>query len=126
MIPVDGAQLVKDWLKPRAAIAHPSLRVALEVPDGWKLGHPPVLVVADDSGPMDIWPVATKPTIRITSWTSGRDRTYVHWAMSQLLGQVIPGVAAVLPGTGVLDARDDKTRADLASFTVRTRMRTTP
>ena len=55
----------------------------------------------------------------------GRDRTHAHWAMAQLLGRVIP-VLLVLPGTGVLDARDPKTRADLASFTVRTRMRTTP
>ncbi len=126
MIPVDGAQLVKDWLKNRAAADHPTLRVVLEVPDGWKLGAAPVLVVADDSGPRNLWPVATSPQIRVTSWTSGRDRTYAHWAMAQLLGQVIPGVACVLPGTGVLDARDTKTRADLASFTVRTRMRTTP
>ena len=46
MIPVDGAQLVKDWLKTRAATDHPTLRVVLEVPDGWKLGAAPALVVA--------------------------------------------------------------------------------
>ena len=124
MIPVDGAQIIKDWLKTRAAADHPDLRVVIELPD-WKFGAGPILVVADDSGPMDIWPVATSPQIRVTSWTSGRDRTYVNWAMAQLLGQVIPGVACVLPGTGILDARDPKTRADLASFTVRTRLRTT-
>lgn len=121
--PVDVAQLVKDELKARAAVDHPSLSVRLEL-GGWKLGDDPVLLIADDGGPVR-WPVATAPTIRVTSWTSGRDRTFAHWAMGQLLGTRIPGVAAILPGTGVIETRDPKTRGDLASFTVLTRVRTT-
>lgn len=122
--PVDVARVVKDWLKADLAARFPTLLVVLELPAGWALGSAPVLLVADDGDPLAIWPVGTSPTIRVTSWTSGRDRTYVHAAMARLLSVSIPGIAAILPGTGVLEARDSKTRGDLASFTVRARART--
>jgi hypothetical protein len=98
--------------------------VVLEVPADWTLGSDPVLLVADDGDPLEMWPIATSPTIRVTSWTSGRDRTYVHAALARLLTARIAGIAAVLPGTGVLEARDSKTRGDLASVTVLARART--
>lgn len=129
--PVDIAQIIKDWLKDDLAQRFPELygrpwgdSIRLELPSEWSLGSDPVLVVADDGDPLSMWPVATSPTIRVTSWTSGRDRTYVHAALARLLTQRIPGIAAVLPGTGILDARDPKTKGDLASFTVRARART--
>ncbi len=122
--PVDVAQLIKDELKLRAATAHPGLSVRLELPADWTLESSPVLIVADDGGPID-YPVSTAPTIRITTWTAGRETRYARWALGQLLGTRITGVAAILPGTGLIEARDDKTRGDLASFTVRTRVRTT-
>lgn len=122
--PVDVARIIKDWLKADLATRFPELTVALELPSGWSLGSPPVLVLADDGDPMSMWPVATSPTVRGTSWTSGRNRTYVHAALGRLLTARIPGIAAILPGTGIIDARDPKTRGDLASFTVRARART--
>lgn len=122
--PVDVAQLLKDWLKADLTTRFPALQVRLELPSDWSIGSPPVLVVADDGDALGMWPVATTPTIRVTSWTSGRNRTYVHAALSRLLTARIPGIASVLPGTGVLDARDSKTRGDLSSFTVRARVRT--
>ena len=121
--PQDGAQIIKDWLAAQLADEFPELSVVIEQVD-WKFGNGPMLVVADDSGPMNKWPVATSPTIRVTSWTTGRDRTYISRALGLLLGKTVPGVAAVLPSTGILDARDPKTDGDLASFTVRTRLRT--
>lgn len=122
--PVDVARVIKDWLQADLAARFPTLSVTLELPSDWVLGSNPVLVVADDGDPLAVWPVATSPTIRVTSWTSGRDRTYVHAALARLLTARIPGVAAVLPDTGIFDARDTKTRGDLASFTVRPRART--
>lgn len=123
--PIDVARVVKDWLKADLASRFPTLLVVLELPAGWALGSAPVLLVADDGDPLVVWPVGTSPTIRVTSWTSGRDRTYVHAAMARLMSKPsIPGIAAILPGTGVLEARDSKTRGDLASFTVRARART--
>lgn len=119
--PVDVAQVVKDWLKADLAARFPELSVRLELPANWTLGSGPVLLVEDDADPLVVWPAATSPTIRITSWTSGRERKYIHAAMSRVLTQHIPGIAAILPGTGVLGARDEKTRGDLASITVRAR-----
>lgn len=123
--PIDVARVVKDWLKTSLATRFPELSVRLELPDDWSLGAGPVLLVADDGDPLVVWPAATSPTIRVTSWTSGRNRTYIHAAMALLLSKPsIPGIAAVLPGTGVLEARDTQTRGDMASFTVRARART--
>ncbi|MEV5360579.1 hypothetical protein AB0K45_09570 [Micrococcus luteus] len=122
--PRDVARVVKDWLKADLATRFPELTVALELPAKWSLGSDPVLVVADDGGSLTMWPAATTPTIRVTSWTSGRDRTYVNAALTRLLTQRIPGIAAILPGAGLLDARDKETRGDLSSFTVRARART--
>ena len=122
--PVDVAAIVKEWLKDDLAERFPKLAVVLEHASDWSLGSDPELVVADDGDTLAIWPVATSPTIRVTSWTSGRDRTFVHAALARLLTQRIPGIAAIRPGTGVIDARDPKTQGDLASFTVRARART--
>lgn len=122
--PIDVARVIKDWLKADLAERFPTLSVALELPDDWTLGSPPVLVVAADGDPLTMWPVATTPPTRVTSWTSGRELKYVHAALTRLLTQRIPGIAAILPGTGILESRDPKTRGDLASFTVRPRART--
>lgn len=122
--PIDAARLVKDWLKTDLAQRFPELSVRLELPADWALGSNPVLLVAADGSPMDMWPVATMPTIRVTSWTSGRELKYAHAALGRLLSTRITGLAAVLPGTGILEARDSRTGADLASFTVLTRART--
>lgn len=122
--PVDVARRIKDWLKDDLAERFPELSVRLELPDDWALGSDPVLLVSDDGSPMGMWPVATMPTIRVTSWTSGRETKYSYAALSRLLTARVPGIAAILPGTGILEARDSKTHGDLASFTVLTRART--
>lgn len=122
--PVDVVRLIKDWLKDDLGQRFPELSVTLELPAGWKLGSDPVLVLADDGDPLGMWPAATSPTIRGTSWTSGRTRIYVHAAMARLLTAKIPGIAAILPGAGFLDTRDKDTGGDLSSFTLLTRART--
>lgn len=122
--PQDVKRVIKDWLKADLAVRFPELTVALELPPKWSLGSLPVLLVADDGDPLNQWPVATSPTIRVTSWTSGVERKYAHAAMTRLLTARIPGIAAILKGSGPLDARDKETKGDLSSFTVRARART--
>ena len=122
--PVDVARLIKDWLKTDLASRFPTLSVRLELPADWTLGDSPVLVVADDGATMDMWPTATDPTIRVTSWTSGRNTTYAYAALSRLLSARINGVAAVRPRPAFLEARDSKNGGDLVSFTVGTIVRT--
>lgn len=122
--PVDVATVVKTWLKADLAARFPELSVRLELPADWALGSGPVLLVADDGSPMQMWPAATMPTIRVTSWTTGRETKYARAALGRVLTARIPGIAAVLPGTGILEARDSRTHGDLASFTVLTRAHT--
>jgi hypothetical protein len=75
---------------------------------------------------MDEYPAATETAIRVTSWTSGRDRTYVHAATGRLVHGRVPGIK-ILPGSasGILEDRDSSTRGDLASVIVRACARTT-
>lgn len=122
--PVDAAQLIKDWAKTALVAPFPTLDVRMEHRDDWELGDNPELVVFDDSGPLDQWPVVTRPTIRVTTWTTGRDVSIVNRVLGLMLCTSIPGIAQVLPGTAVIETRDSSSGADLASFTVRTRVRT--
>jgi hypothetical protein len=121
----DVPNLICDWLAADLAGRFPELSVALELPANWAPHvSGPVLLVEDDGDPMGLpHRLGTTPTTRITSWTTGRDRRYIHAAMARLLTTPITGIAKVLPGTGVLDARDPTTGGDLASITVRARAR---
>lgn len=121
----DVPDIVQTWLGPEMAPRFPELDVVLSLPPGWELHKSrPCIVVEDDGDPMGLpVEVGTTPTTRLTSWTTGRDRRYIHAAMALLLTKPIPGLAKVLPGTGVLDARDPTTGGDLASITVRVRAR---
>lgn len=121
----DVPDIICDWLAADLAGRFPTLLVALELPANWAPHvSPPVLLVEDDGDTMGLpVEVGTTPTTRITSWTTGRDRRYIHAAMARLLTTHVPGIAKILPGTGVLDARDPTTGGDLASITVRTRAR---
>ena len=123
----DVPNIISDWLglPEQLGTRFPELDVVLELPSNWKLhSSRPCIVVEDDGDPLGLpVKVGTTPTTRLTSWTTGRDRRYIHAAMSLLLTTPIPGIAKLLPGTGVLDARDPTTDADLASITVRARAR---
>ena len=83
--PVDAAQLIKDWAKTALMTPFPTLDVRMEHRDDWELGDNPELVVFDDSGPLDQWPVVTRPTIRVTTWTTGRDVSIVNRVLGLML-----------------------------------------
>jgi hypothetical protein len=121
--PVDVARVVKDWLKADLATRFPTLSVALELPpldagvqpgpggrrrrrpDGGVAGGD----VADD--PRHVVDVGPQPHLRARRAGPAADGP-------------IPGIAAILPGTGSSRPATPKTRGDLASFTVRARART--
>lgn len=93
--------------------------------EGWTTAHPPHVGVFDDSGPMD-WPITTQPQLRVTVWAAGYDeaRRIAGLCLGLVLTQRIPGIAQVLPGASLLDARDSRTGGQMVSFTARTRIRT--
>lgn len=90
--------------------------VRADLPDGWSLDDQPVLVIADDGGPMD-WPIMSRHTIRITGW--GVDRVLVRRMVALAVGQVhgaqLSGFVVSKSSGAVLEARDTETGARLAS-----------
>lgn len=126
--PQDALKPIKAFLIDRFADAgapFDTVRVALNLATTWTAAGAPQLVLFDDGGPGQ-WPVASNPTVRVTVYSSGRDlsRRIAARAVGLLLCTPIPGIAKVLPGTSIFDTRDQALAAEVASFTVRTRVRT--
>ncbi len=124
--PRDAAVPVKDFLAGRlAALPPPTATVGLVLPPDWTPKSRPAVVVFDDGGGQ-IWPVATRPTIRVTVWADGRTRArdLAGMCMGWLLALRVPGVK-VSPGTALIDARDTGNGGIMASFTVNATVRTT-
>ncbi len=120
-VQADIAPAVKDWLDQRI-----DGMVRLNVPEGWTPSDGPVLVVADDGGPV-LWPIKSRHTIRLTAWAAGRTqaRAIVVLAAGMLGTGRPPGVRHVDPDMGgVLDARDANTGAVLASVLITLHART--
>lgn len=127
--PADPAKLVKNHLAATvpALVATPAPTFGVVLPANWSLSSPPAVVVFDDGG-APIWPVVTRPLLRITVWANGRDRgiAIAGAALSVLTSQRIPGVATLTQPSGLLEARDSNTGAQLVSFTMRSQSRTLP
>lgn len=122
------AKILKDWLaQSPLAVRYPDLTYALHLDGQWapKTSRP-ALVVFDDGGPLR-WPVETKTTLRVTIWSDDLilGREAAAFAMGLCLTHRIPGLAKVLPGLSVTDARDTNNGGIMASYTVRARVRTT-
>ncbi|PPJ31909.1 hypothetical protein C5E45_32990 [Nocardia nova] len=126
-VPDDPLVPFEEFLAARLAAKFANVRVAQNLSEGWQPGSPPEVVLADDSGPMR-YPVETLPQVRVTVWADGRTnaRAIAGHALGLLLCVKVPGIAKVLPGTLLIDDRDDRTGGWFASFTVRTRVRTVP
>lgn len=112
-VQADVIPAIKDWLSPRITDAD----VRLNVPEKWTPDATPVLVVADDGGPV-YWPIKSEHTVRLTAYGSGRTQVRAIASLAAgLLGFGRPtGIAYVDSDMGgVLDARDPETGAFLAS-----------
>ncbi|MFC9769683.1 hypothetical protein [Rhodococcus jostii] len=126
-IPSDPAVAVKDHLAttvpPLLTGIDPTFGVIL--PGDWTPTSAPRVVVFDDSGPT-VWPIATRPLLRITVWASGRSRArqIAGLCLGILLAHSIPAIATIRDPSSILDARDSHTGAVMASFTVRATART--
>lgn len=117
-VQADVVTPIADWLNPRIVDAD----VRLNVPAKWTPAAGAVLVVADDGGDT-LLPIKSDHTIRLTAWAAGRTqaRAVVALAAGKLAESKPrpPGVAYVDPEMGtILDARDEKTGAMLASILI--------
>lgn len=124
--PADPAKVAKDYL----AAVIPGLygdpaTVSLGVPDHWKPNDAPHVGVFDDSGDA-VWPIVTRPLLRVTVWADGRTRAreLAGLCLCVLVAHRIPGIATVRDPSSILDARDSKNGGLMASFTVRATART--
>ncbi|MFC9769637.1 hypothetical protein [Rhodococcus jostii] len=126
-IPGDPARAVKDHL---ATTVPPLLTgidptFGLSLPGDWTPKSTAHVGVFDDTGPA-VWPVATRPLLRVTVWSSGRTRSreIAGLCLGILLAQQVPGVASVRDPSSILDARDSHNDGVMASFAVRVTART--
>lgn len=105
----------------------PSVTIGFGLREGWTTKMPPHVAVFDDSGPMQ-WPIVTQPQVRITTWARDYDdaRRISGLCLGLLLTHSVPGIAQVLPGASLFDARDSRTGGHMVSFTARTKVRTVP
>ncbi|OHU29605.1 hypothetical protein BKG74_03490 [Mycobacteroides chelonae] len=123
-IQANPAPALRAWLTPK----FPGITVADAVPDEWTPEDAPVIVLADDGGPVVVsWTgqiVRSYHVIRVTA--RGRVRTAVnelartavgHLSTARVPGMKIYGVGAVL------ESRDPETGALLASALVNTQAR---
>ncbi|MGI5222173.1 hypothetical protein [Nocardia sp. CA-290969] len=125
-VPGDVLAPVQTFLASRIPDRFPGVQVRQSLSANWAPDSAAELVLFDDSGPMR-YPVETRPQVRATVWADGRSRAIeiAGHALGLLLCVKVPGVAKILPSTALIDDRDDRTGGWLASFTVRTRLRTT-
>lgn len=126
-LPGDPAKAIKQYLASvvPGLVAAPAPYVGLVLPLDWKTTSAPAVVVFDDGGP-PVWPVATAPTIRVTVWADGRDRSrrIAGVCLGVLLAHRIPGVSTVTQPSGLLEAIDSNNGGVMTSFTVRALART--
>lgn len=121
-VQADIIPAIKDWLAPRIADAE----VRLNVPEKWTPAAGPVLVVADDSGPVR-WPIMSQHTIRLTAHAAGRTHArQIVTRAAGLLGDGRPAGVIHIDSDmgGVLDARDKATGAFMASVILTAKART--
>jgi len=83
------------------------------------------VVVFDDGGPA-VWPVASRPTIRVTVWAAGETaaRAVAAQALGKVMSAQLDGIVFTNP-SAILEDRDPNNGADMASFTVTALARTT-
>lgn len=123
IVPGNPAPLVKASL---ITYLDGEARVVRDVPDTYKPSSGPLVLVADDGGPMQ-WPIKSDNIVRVTAMGNGMD--LVRGLAGRCMGHIfegIPGLSHIdRNGTTLLQGRDPKTGADFCSFTVTATVRTT-
>lgn len=126
-----AARHLKDHLKLHVAAKYPTLTYGLGLDKDWTPDKPPALVVYNDGGPLEYAAggqlITTRPTLRVVVWSDGLTLSgnIAAYALGQTLSRKAEGFAQILPGTGLLDARDTNNGGIMVSYTVRTRLRVT-
>ncbi|MGW5377441.1 hypothetical protein ACWESM_18545 [Nocardia sp. NPDC003999] len=126
-VPADPARIAKNYLAGviPALAGGTAPTFGMVIPSSWTPAAAPAVVVFDDSGPV-LWPVCTSPTLRVTVWSDGRDRSrrIAGLCLGVLLAHRIPGIGSITDPTLLVEDLDDHNGGVMASFTVRAIART--
>lgn len=127
VVPQDAEVLTKDLLID--LLAGETCTVSIGVPSGWTAASENHLQVALDGDPIPVWPICTRPTIRLVARAASTSEAKALCGLA--FGLLCAhnggdGIVSVRPLTGVQPARDPETNAELASATVRVTVRTEP
>jgi hypothetical protein len=111
-VQADSLVRLRQWLQDQTADAD----VRADLPDKWIPGNRPVIILADDGGPL-VWPIKSRHTIRITGWGDDRVavRRMVAVAVGNLHGAQLSGLVVLRSSGVIIEARDAETTARLAS-----------
>lgn len=125
----DVERATVDLLADLVVAREPDVSVGVGIPTDWTVEHDPHLQVSCDGTPTLDHPIVAHSTVRIVAWaaTTSRAKELANLAHGLIVAHDgAPPVAGVSTLTGLLPARDPETRAELASFTVRISIRSTP
>ncbi len=126
-VPADPAKVAKNYLAGvvPALVGAPAPAFGLVLDSQWTPAAVPAVIVFDDSGPIK-WPVLTEPTLRVTVWSGGRDRSrqIAGICLGVLMTHRIPGIASITDPALFTEDVDDHNHGVMCSFTVRALART--
>jgi hypothetical protein len=124
--PDDAEHLGVDFLTAALAGRSEDVTCGVNVPSAWAKGTKAHVQVALDGTPT-VTPPVWWATLRVTCWheSTTEAKRLARLVEGLLLAHSGDGVswAGCLPGTGVLPAKDPDTKAQLASITVRMKLR---
>lgn len=112
-----------------AAMASPTCTVSIGVPQGWTPAAPTHVEVAWDGTNVIGHQITATATVRVVIWAATKSVAKDTAARAQALllaHDGAPPMSTVRPGVGPVPARDRDSGAELAWFTVRLTVRTTP
>lgn len=117
----DAERLVVDLLT--ADLTGETCTIGIGIPADWTADSDPHLQVALDGTPIDEHPIRQLATVRVTAWARNPTaaKTLAQLAHGHLLTHF-----EISRLTGLLRASDEDHQAELASFTVRASVRSTP
>ncbi len=109
------------WL----ATVMPGADVDTRIPKGWTPGTRPLIVIADDGGPVD-WPAKSDHTIRVVARHAGPANAHqaARTAIAHLHDAHLPGIVVDRSSGGIIEARDTATAVYLASALMTVHART--
>ena len=122
----DVERLVRDLLD---TLTPSPITVGIGVPDAWATTSPTHLQVGWDGTIVASSRLIATATVRVVAWapsTSAAKSAALDAHARLCAHRAGSGISLIRPGVGPMPARDDTTRADLAWFTVRVTVRSTP